>query len=103
MSHMRKMKLITKALEKQLPPLRSQDGKVYDALAIVKIFDPCSQWTWFATEYDPQERMFFGLVIGHEKELGYFSLTELESVRNRWGLPLERDLHFKPTPLKEVR
>ena len=36
------------------------------------------------------------------KEFGYFTLRELESVRGPLGLPIERDLHFKPRPLKEV-
>jgi hypothetical protein len=42
-------------------------------------------------------------IIGFEAELGYFSLSELESVRGPWGLPIERDLWFKPCPLSEVK
>ena len=45
---------------------------------------------------------FFGLVEGHEKELGYFVLSELEEVRGPMGLPIERDLHFKPKTLEEI-
>ena len=45
--------------------------------------------------------MLFGLVYGLEKELGYFSLNELESVRGPLGLGIERDKSFKPKPLKE--
>jgi hypothetical protein len=30
-------------------------------------------------------------------ELGSVSLSELESVRGRLGLPIERDRHFSPT------
>jgi hypothetical protein len=29
-----------------------------------------------------------------EPELGYVSLVELQSVRGKLGLPIERDLHF---------
>lgn len=69
----------------------------------LKVFDPCSSWTWYATEYDPQERLFFGLVVGLEEELGYFSLDELEAARNRMGLPLERDRWWNSdTPLSAV-
>ena len=39
---------------------------------------------------------FFGLVIGFGKELGYFSLWELESARGRFGVAIERDLYFTP-------
>ena len=44
----------------------------------------------------------FGLVDGHEKELGYFSLKELESVRGPFGLPIERDIHWQPKTLEEI-
>lgn len=46
---------------------------------------------------------FFGLVIGHETELGYFSLDELSTVKNRMGLGIERDLHWKPMTLREIK
>ena len=96
------MKLLTKELEAKLPPLYSQDGRGDEAIALVKFFTPDSSWTWYATEYDPKERVFFGLVDGFEKELGYFSLDELESVRGALGLAIERDLYFEPTKLKDL-
>lgn len=96
------MKLLTKELEAKLPPLYSQDGKGYEALAYVKFFTPDSSWTWYATEYDPKERICFGLVEGFERELGYFSLDELESVKGALGLSIERDLFFEPTRLKDL-
>jgi len=86
------MKLMTKAIERKLPALYSQDGKdPRDVKVPLKIFDPCSNWTWYATEYDPETRTFFGLVVGHYTELGSFSLTELEGVKGRMGIGLERD------------
>jgi hypothetical protein len=95
------MKLLTQEIEKKLPALGSTDGT--DADVIVKFFTPDSSWTWFATEYDPERREFFGMVHGMEKELGYFSLDELEGVRGPLGLPIERDLHWEPKPLSEVK
>lgn len=73
-----------------------------DAKARVKFFTPDGGWTWYATEFDGEDT-FFGLVIGFEAELGYFSLTELESIRGKMGLPVERDRGFKPTTLKELK
>jgi hypothetical protein len=35
--------------------------------------------------------------------LGYFSLSDLASVKGPLGLGIERDLHFKPTRLSEIR
>lgn len=95
------MKFMTKAVIKSLPPLYSQE-KVEDPIAYVKFFAPWTNWTWYALEFDGQDR-FFGLVQGQEEELGYFSLAELQSIRGRWGLKVERDLHFRPTPLSKIR
>ncbi len=95
------MKLLTEGIRKKLPALYAQDGKGGDALVSVKFFTPDSSWTWYATEFDGED-MFFGLVDGHERELGYFSLAELQKVRGPMGLPIERDLHWKPKTLKEI-
>ena len=67
----------------------------------VKFFTPDSNWTWYATEFDGEDT-FFGLVEGLCKEVGYFSLSELETVRGPMGLPIERDIHFKPKALEEI-
>lgn len=100
-NRVRGMKLLTEAIRKKLPPLYSQDGKGGKAIAYVKFFSPSSNWTFYATEFDGEDT-FFGLVEGLEKELGYFSLSELESARGPMGLPIERDLHWQPKTLEEI-
>ena len=95
------MKLLTKAILHKLPRLYSQEEKGLDAMAWVKFFTPDSGWTWWASEFDGED-VFFGLVHGAEKELGYFRLSELERVRGALGLPVERDRYFTPTPLKAL-
>ncbi len=96
------MKLLTKSIRKKLPSLGSQEEVGLDAAAVVKFFTPAGSWTWYASEFDGED-IFFGLVIGFEVEFGYFSLSELQSVRGPLGLPIERDLHFKPKPLRVLR
>jgi hypothetical protein len=96
------MKLLTEEIRKQLPPLYGQDGKGGDAIAYARYFCPWGSWSWLATELNPDEGLFFGLVDGQEKELGYFSLSELESVTGPLGLHIERDLHWKSTKLKDI-
>lgn len=81
----------------KLPPIGS-DATV----AKVKIFDPTGSWTWYIAEFDPETGEAFGLVDGFEKELGYFSLKEMASVKGPLGLPLERDLWFTPKTLEEL-
>lgn len=95
--------LLTAADLKALPPTGSQDGKGDAAVALVKLFTPWTSWTWYVTEYDPSTGEAFGLVQGLEEELGYFSIPELSSIRGPGGLRVERDLHFKPAPISEIR
>jgi hypothetical protein len=97
------MRLLTPELERTLPPLRSTDGVGDRAIARVKFFTPWTCWTWYATEYDPAERLFFGKVVGLETELGYFSLDELEAIRGPAGLTIERDPNWIPKPLAECQ
>ena len=96
-----RQQLLNQEIRQALPALYSQERKGLDAQAVVKFFTPDSSWTWYATEFDGED-LFFGLVAGLETELGYFSLSELEEVRGPLGLPIERDLHFKPTSLDEL-
>jgi hypothetical protein len=104
--------LLTPELRASLPPLYSQETLGLEAIALVKFFTPWANWTWYASEgspvdengyYDTDEPkvdyLFFGLVSGHQAEMGYFSLTELESVRGPAGLYIERDEYFKPRTL----
>lgn len=98
---MTKMKLMTKEILAKIPALYSQENNP-DPMVVVKFFCPWGNWTWYATEYDPQDRIFFGYVVGFEGELGNFSLDELEGIRGPAGLRIERDLYFKPCKLSEV-
>ena len=98
------MQLMTKEIREKLPPLYGQDGLGGKAVVHAKWFTPDSGWTWLATEGSPEgdDFIFFGLVIGLEKELGYFSLSELEEARGPLGLPIERDLYWTPKTLEEI-
>jgi hypothetical protein len=93
---------IPPAVAPSIPQLYATEH-VTDPIAWIKLFTPDSSWTWYITEYDPEERLCFGLVIGHEQELGYFSLKEIESARGPLGLPIERDLYWQPTPLSQCQ
>lgn len=84
-----------------LPDLYSGEEYGLEAKALVKFFTPDSNWSWFASEFDDDD-ILFGLVVGLEIELGYWSLAELEAVRGPMGLPIERDLYFEPATLKDL-
>jgi Protein of unknown function (DUF2958) len=93
--------LMPEWLKAQFPPLYSTE-QTPDPIVICKYFTPDAGWTWYATEFDGEDT-FFGLVDGFERELGYFSLAELQSVHGPYGLPIERDLWLPPTPLSQIR
>jgi len=96
------VKLVTKELHAKFPNLYANEKKqANDVKVIAKFFTPWTKWTWYATEFDGEDT-FFGFVRGLENELGYFSLSELESVTGPWGLRIERDLHFGNHTLAEV-
>ena len=93
--------LIPQDIAAKLPPLYSQEEQGENAIAIVKFFAPWTNWTWYASEYDPEQRLCFGVVVGLEREYGYFCLDEIEEIRGPGVLRIERDLYREPRPLKE--
>jgi hypothetical protein len=99
----------------RLPALYSGEQQGLDAIARIKFFTPDGSWTWYASEGSPVDEdglydtdkqkvdfILFGLVVGQETELGYFSLSELDQARGPLGLPIERDRHFAPKSLREL-
>ena len=95
--------LLNKESRGKLPELYSGEELGLDTLAQVKFFTPDSNWTWYIIEIDDANELCFGYVVGLEKELGYFTMSELKEIRGALGLPIERDLGFSPTLLSEVK
>lgn len=72
----------------------------FDPWPVVKLFTPDAGCTWLITAIDTDdEDILWGLCdlgLGFA-EYGPVRLSELLSVRGRLGLPVERDLHFRPS------
>jgi hypothetical protein len=103
------MELLTVELKEKLPALYAQESKK-DPTVYIKFFDPTGSWTWYATEgeeTDNDDFLFFGYVVGHDSELGYFTLSQLKKAKSGvngiLSLPIERDLYFKPCKLSEIK
>jgi len=97
------MKLLTKEVENNFKKVGSQEQEK-DPVVIAKFFNPTGAGTWFATEYDPKEKKFFGYVSifgDHCDEWGYFTLEEIENFRGKFGLGIERDRHCDVKPISE--
>ena len=98
---MKKDLLLPPSVRTTLPFLGATEHEE-DPLVRAKFFYPDFSWTWYAIEFDGDD-LFFGLVDGFERELGYFRLSELMANRGKIGLEIERDFYFRPCPLSEVR
>jgi len=98
------MNLIPKELLDRFRQVGRQESSK-DPIVIAKYFSPGGSYTFFATEFDPISRCFFGFVHGlGNDEWGYSSLEEMLSVRcPPFGLPIERDFYFKEQRFSEVK
>ena len=105
------MKLLTQemlAKFEKINKMSMMEKEAYDRNpeVIAKFFHPWFGGTWFATEYAPKTRCFFGFVTGvgrpEDDEWGYFSLDELEDLKIH-GCPTERDLYFDNPHISDVK
>lgn len=91
------MKLMNQELEARFKEVGSQENSE-DPIIIAKFFNPSGAGTWWASEYDPINKIFFGYVSifgDHNDEWGSFSLAELEDFKGQFGVEIERDLFFR--------
>lgn len=79
------------------PQLKANfDDETEDHFPLVKLFCPWGAGTWLITAMSDDEELLFGLCdlgMGFP-EMGYVSLSELQSVKGPFHLTIERDLHF---------
>jgi len=92
------MGLLPKQIANQIPPSMAQEGMGDESIVYVKFFNPILNWTWYVTEYDPEDEIFFGLVKGFETEWGSFSLLELNRAKGTM-----RDISFSPIRLGDIK
>lgn len=93
------MKLLTKEIIQKLEkhPLYSTDGQKKKEV-IAKFFNPYGAGRWYVCEGEKQENgdwLFFGYVELLDNEWGYFTLSELQSIKTPFGLGIERDMHYE--------
>ena len=79
----------------------TEEGITKNRTFHVKLFDPCSGWTWYIQDWDGSD-ICFGWVIGLDKEWGSFSLLELANIKGFLGLGIEVDEFFQPTSTEKV-
>ena len=96
------MKLLTKEIIKKAVgqyPL----GSDMKQNVVAKFFYPAGAWTWYLMNLDPEDLDYcWGIVRGHDVEVGSFSITELTDFKGIAGLGIERDKFFRPRPAEGI-
>jgi hypothetical protein len=77
-----------------------------ETLVFARLFMPDADWYLWVSEYDPKERRVLCYAILNSDtqmaEWGWQWVDDLEAVRGKMGLPMERDTSFQPKPLNEA-
>ena len=96
------MQMLTEQNKKYMGK-RDDDAKAKAKAKVIHYFLPGTGWSWYVTEGEEESNgdwLFFGFVVGIEREWGSFRLSELTSVTGPMGLKIERDRWFD-TPVTE--
>ena len=80
----------------------SEKHDVENYVLRMMFYHPLSQGSWYALEYDPEDRVFFGWTGGEFQEWGYFSLLEMAFLEVR-GVGIVWDVAFKPIRFGDLK
>jgi hypothetical protein len=92
--------LLTDKLIKRFKEIGDQSEQS-DPLIVAKFFNACGAGTWYATEYNEKDQVFYGYVSlfgDHNDEWGDFGLAELEEIPT-----IEFDRHFGEKRFSEIK
>lgn len=96
------MKLFTKAIEAKAQDQYKLGADMEKQVIIAKFFNPAGAGTWYLMNMDPNDSDYcWGVVDLFEVVVGSFSKSELENYKGKFGLGIERDLHFEEVNAKE--
>jgi hypothetical protein len=96
------MKLFTKEIEAKAQAQYPLGNDMEKQVIVAKFFNPTGAGTWYLMNQDPNDTDYcWGVVQLFETEVGRFSKSELENYRGRFGIGIERDLHFEEVNAKE--
>jgi hypothetical protein len=96
------MILFTEAIETKAQAQFPFCSDLEKQVVVAKFFNPTGAGTWYLVNQDPNDPDYcWGVVQLFETEVGSFSKSELENYRGKFGLGIERDLHFEEMNAKE--
>ena len=99
----RRHKLLPQELVEQIPGLyETEETSLADKVVYAHYFTTSADW--YIVEFDRETGEMFGrcdLGLGYP-EWGYVRIQDLADITDRFGLPVERDLSFRPTTAREL-
>lgn len=106
----RGLRLLPYAIRENLPILGSQRTLGGKAKALARWFTVDGSCTWYITEGSARrtpdgkavDYLLYGLVVGRGGQFDYFWLSDLVMHRSPNGLPIERDLRWRPKMLEQI-
>ncbi len=97
------MKLFTKEIEAKAQAQFPLGNNLEKQAIVAKFFNPTGTGTWYLVNQDPQDPDYcWGICHITDWEVGSFSKYELENFVGKFGLGIERDLHFEEVNAKEL-
>ena len=93
------MKIITKEIADAFKKQGYTGNKeAKDIKIILKLFNPTGAGTWYLYEQEDEDIYMCFANLGDPMfaECGSVSMSELMAYKGRFGLGIERDMHFKP-------
>jgi hypothetical protein len=86
----------------RLPLIIGRDVPDEKVLCKVKLFNPTGSETWWIASYDPVEQIAWGAAQAPHLEVGTIYMPELVAIRGQFGLPIERDIYWRPKNLRVI-
>lgn len=97
------MLLPPKDILEKIPRLyEDEDTPLEQKMIWAHYYSPYNGWHWYVTEYDPDTKIFFGLVHGFEEEWGTFSLEEFEEINRDMPGAIVLDKDWVPKTVREA-
>ena len=89
------MNLFTKEIETKAQEQYPKGNDLESQVVVAKFFNPTGIGTWYLLNQDPDDINYcWGICHIFEWEIGSFSKSDLVDYKGKFGLGIERDLHF---------
>lgn len=95
------MELFTKDIEAKAQEQYPKGNDLESQVVVAKFFNPTGVGTWYLLNQDPTDSNYcWGICHIFEWEIGSFAKSDLVEYKGKFGLGIERDLHFEEVNAK---